>query len=113
VTRAGENTLRLMLAPIERPLSDPAVTEIVINRPGEVGVETREGWTWFDAPERASRKATVICGHWSALGLEIRSNLIALDTGCLWGGSLTAVRLEDRKVFQMDCGAGGATRRWQ
>jgi len=68
---------------------------------------------WFDAPERASRKATVICGHWSALGLEIRSNLIALDTGCLWGGSLTAVRLEDRKVFQMDCGAGGATRRWQ
>ncbi|PTQ80985.1 bis(5'nucleosyl)-tetraphosphatase ApaH [Nitrosospira multiformis] len=68
---------------------------------------------WFDAPERASRKATVICGHWSALGLEIRSNLMALDTGCLWGGSLTAVRLEDRKVFQTACGAGGATRRWQ
>ncbi|MBN9131979.1 MAG: symmetrical bis(5'-nucleosyl)-tetraphosphatase [Nitrosospira multiformis] len=68
---------------------------------------------WFDAPGRASRKATVICGHWSALGLEIRSNLMALDTGCLWGSSLTAVRLEDRKVFQTACGAGGAPKRWQ
>ena len=68
---------------------------------------------WFDVPDRASREATIICGHWSALGLEIRSNLIALDTGCLWGGSLTAVRLEDRKVFQTACGVKGATRRWQ
>jgi bis(5'-nucleosyl)-tetraphosphatase (symmetrical) len=58
---------------------------------------------WFETPDRASREATVICGHWSALGLQIRSNLIALDTGCLWGGSLTAVRLEDRRVFQVSC----------
>ena len=58
---------------------------------------------WFEAPNRASREATVICGHWSALGLQIKNNLIALDTGCVWGGSLTAVRLEDRKVFQVSC----------
>jgi bis(5'-nucleosyl)-tetraphosphatase (symmetrical) len=68
---------------------------------------------WFDTPNRASREATIICGHWSALGLQIRNNLIALDTGCLWGGSLTAIRLEDRQVFQMSCGAGEGTRRWQ
>ncbi|MGL4961219.1 MAG: P-type DNA transfer ATPase VirB11 [Inquilinus sp.] len=49
--RPGENTLRLLLAPIAANLADPAVTEIVINRPGEAGVETREGWSWLDLPE--------------------------------------------------------------
>jgi bis(5'-nucleosyl)-tetraphosphatase (symmetrical) len=56
---------------------------------------------WYEVPGRASRKATVIFGHWSALGLMVRKNAIALDTGCLWGGPLTALRLEDRKVFQV------------
>lgn len=68
---------------------------------------------WFDAPNRGSREATVVCGHWSAMGLHIRDNLIALDTGCLWGGSLTAVRLEDRKVFQVSCAAAEETKRRQ
>ncbi len=59
---------------------------------------------WFDLPGRASEGTTVVCGHWEALGLRLRDDLIALDTGCLWGGRLTAVRLEDRKVFQVPCG---------
>lgn len=50
---------------------------------------------------RRSQQATVLFGHWSALGLMVRHNLIALDTGCLWGGQLTAIRLEDRRVFQV------------
>lgn len=58
---------------------------------------------WFDVPNRASKEITIICGHWSALALQVKSNLIALDTGCMWGGSLTAIRLEDRKVFQVPC----------
>jgi bis(5'-nucleosyl)-tetraphosphatase (symmetrical) len=60
---------------------------------------------WFEVPNRASREAIIICGHWSALGLRLKTNLIALDTGCLWGGALTAVRLEDRKIFQVPCQA--------
>jgi bis(5'-nucleosyl)-tetraphosphatase (symmetrical) len=68
---------------------------------------------WFEAPDRASREATIICGHWSALGLKITDNVMALDTGCLWGGSLTAIRLEDRKVFQVPCAAGEGIRQWQ
>jgi bis(5'-nucleosyl)-tetraphosphatase (symmetrical) len=68
---------------------------------------------WFEVPGRASSDATIICGHWSALGLRLQENLIALDTGCLWGGSLTAVRLEDREVFQIPCAAPEGTRRWQ
>ncbi len=58
---------------------------------------------WFDVPDRASRATTIVFGHWSALGLRIRTNLLALDSGCQWGGSLSAVRLEDRQVFQVDC----------
>jgi bis(5'-nucleosyl)-tetraphosphatase (symmetrical) len=55
---------------------------------------------WFDIPDRASASALVVCGHWSALGLKMMPNLLALDSGYLWGGALTAVRLEDRQVFQ-------------
>jgi bis(5'-nucleosyl)-tetraphosphatase (symmetrical) len=58
---------------------------------------------WYDVPGRASRDATVIFGHWSALGLLLRDNVIALDTGCLWGGPMSALRLEDRQLFQVSC----------
>lgn len=58
---------------------------------------------WFDAPDRASADHTLVCGHWSALGFRQEGNLLALDSGCLWGGCLTAVRLEDRRVFQQPC----------
>jgi bis(5'-nucleosyl)-tetraphosphatase (symmetrical) len=66
------------------------------------GVESAPAghFPWFDVPGRASADYTVVCGHWSALGLVMRSDLVALDTGCAWGGTLTAVRLEDRRVFQ-------------
>jgi bis(5'-nucleosyl)-tetraphosphatase (symmetrical) len=55
---------------------------------------------WFDFPGRRSQDTTIVCGHWSALGLLLRDDLIALDTGCVWGGPLTAIRLEDRRLFQ-------------
>ena len=58
---------------------------------------------WFDLPDRKSADAVLVTGHWSALGLKVTPNLLALDSGCLWGGHLTAVRLEDRQVFQVDC----------
>lgn len=56
---------------------------------------------WFQVPQRRSLDTTIICGHWSALGLYQGDNIIALDTGCLWGGRLTAMRLEDRRLFQV------------
>lgn len=58
---------------------------------------------WYDVPRRKTRDATVIFGHWSALGLKVEPRVIALDTGCLWGGPMTAIRLEDRKLFQIEC----------
>lgn len=56
---------------------------------------------WFAVPGRLSRNQTLICGHWSALGLHTDDGVFALDTGCLWGGKLTALRLEDRRIFQV------------
>ena len=58
---------------------------------------------WFEVPGRKTRGVPIICGHWSALGLRLTPDLLALDTGCVWGGRLTAVRLEDRRVFQTAC----------
>lgn len=58
---------------------------------------------WFDVPGRKTGDSTVVFGHWSTLGLVMRDRLVSLDTGCVWGGKLTAVRLEDRALFQVDC----------
>ncbi len=58
---------------------------------------------WFDVPDRATRDVTVVFGHWSTLGLVMRSDVICLDTGCVWGGKLTAVRMQDRRVVQVAC----------
>ena len=60
---------------------------------------------WFEAP-RQSADTILITGHWSALRLRLEPNLLAIDSGCLWGGALTAVRLEDRELFQEPCAPG-------
>ncbi len=57
---------------------------------------------WFDVPARQSSDASIICGHWSALGLRQRDNIVALDTGCLWGGQLTAFCLESKQITQVN-----------
>lgn len=58
---------------------------------------------WYAVPGRASADHVLYCGHWSALGYRRESKVIALDSGCLWGGCLTAVRLEDQHAFQAPC----------
>ena len=58
---------------------------------------------WYDVPGRATRDVTVVFGHWSTLGYLERPGLIGLDTGCVWGGQLTAVRLATRERFQVGC----------
>lgn len=63
-----------------------------------------EGYrAWFDIETRRSRDTLVVFGHWSTLGLMVRDDVVALDTGCVWGGALTAMRLEDRAVFEVPC----------
>jgi len=66
---------------------------------------------WFELQNRRSSTSTLVFGHWSALGLLVRDNLIGLDSGCLWGGQLSAMRLEDRRVFQVSCAAVDAVKK--
>jgi bis(5'-nucleosyl)-tetraphosphatase (symmetrical) len=56
---------------------------------------------WFAQPSRQSARMTVVCGHWSTHELLLAPNVLMLDSGCLWGGTLTGVRLDDRQVLQV------------
>ncbi len=59
---------------------------------------------WYDVPGRASAGTPIIFGHWASLGVLLRADVIGLDSGCVWGRKLSALRLEDRRVFQCGCG---------
>jgi bis(5'-nucleosyl)-tetraphosphatase (symmetrical) len=59
---------------------------------------------WFDAPDAAWRGTRIVFGHWSALGLVIRPDILAIDTGCVWGRKLTAVKLTGKaKATKVGC----------
>jgi bis(5'-nucleosyl)-tetraphosphatase (symmetrical) len=60
---------------------------------------------WYEAPGRRTEGTPIAFGHWSTLGLVVRDDLLAIDTGCVWGGRLTAVRVDGgrREVFQVEC----------
>jgi bis(5'-nucleosyl)-tetraphosphatase (symmetrical) len=58
---------------------------------------------WFDVPARLTQDTPIVFGHWSTLGLILRPNIIGLDTGCVWGGKLSALRLSNRQLVQVDC----------
>jgi bis(5'-nucleosyl)-tetraphosphatase (symmetrical) len=60
---------------------------------------------WYDVPGRASNDTPVIFGHWASLGVLLRPDVIGLDSGCVWGRKLSALRLEDRRTFQCGCGS--------
>jgi bis(5'-nucleosyl)-tetraphosphatase (symmetrical) len=68
------------------------------------GEQPEDLYPWFDAPGRKSTEVRVICGHWSTLGFKRRRDLLALDTGCVWGGALTAVNLDvEAEPEQLPC----------
>jgi bis(5'-nucleosyl)-tetraphosphatase (symmetrical) len=70
---------------------------------GTKGNKPPKGYhAWFDLRPR-EEKQTILFGHWSALGLKLSERVAGLDSGCVWGGRLTALRLEDRKLFQAPC----------
>ncbi len=80
---------------------------------GTLEFETKEGvgaapqgyMPWFDVPGRATAGQPVAFGHWSMLGLINRPDLLAIDTGCIWGGALTAARIDGgrREIVQVPC----------
>ena len=65
---------------------------------------------WFQIPDRRHAEATIVCGHWAAMGLQVLPNLLALDGGCVWGRKLVAIRLEDRQISLVSCAQTSSTR---
>lgn len=61
---------------------------------------------WFAVPGRRSAEGRIVFGHWAALGLWRQGGIFALDTGCVWGRELTALRLDDGEVFQVPAAEG-------
>ena len=58
---------------------------------------------WFRASAWQAPEQVIVHGHWASLGLWITPRHVALDSGCVWGGLLTALRLDDRAVFAVSC----------
>ena len=78
---------------------------------GRMEFHTKEGagsappgfMPWFEVPGRASADTPIVFGHWSSLGLINRADLAAIDTGCVWGRTLSAMRLSDRRIVEVSC----------
>lgn len=65
---------------------------------------------WFRAPNRRSRDLRIVCGHWSALGFHDEAGVLSIDTGCVWGQQLCAVRLDaPAKPWFVPCSSSGLT----
>lgn len=71
---------------------------------GNLAAQTKKLMPWFQAPNRLNANLKIIFGHWAALaGVTNTPNTFALDTGCVWGFCLTAMRLEDKQRFSVSC----------
>ncbi len=100
---SGWDRLRVVTNAMTRMRICTAKHEMEFKFKGELSNVPTGYVPWFKASQRASANTPVIFGHWSALGLYQADNVFALDTGCLWGGVLTAMRLEDKAIFQVPC----------
>jgi bis(5'-nucleosyl)-tetraphosphatase (symmetrical) len=102
----GSDRLRVVVNAMTRIRVVDDEGAMVLAFKGEPG-DAHDGWTpWFDVEDRARRDHTVICGHWSALGLVVRQDVVCLDSGCVWGRTLSAMRLSDRRVYSVSCPQG-------
>lgn len=78
--------------------------ELELANKGEAENAPAGFFPWFDHPKRKNKNINILFGHWAALnGNVAHENIVALDTGCVWGGALTALRLDDGKIFRCAC----------
>jgi bis(5'-nucleosyl)-tetraphosphatase (symmetrical) len=103
----GHDRLRLLINAFTRmrfvkPLKEGASMEFAT----KTDAAPKGYLAWYEEKKRATRDTHVIYGHWASRGLVLQENLSGLDSGCVWGRQLTALRLEDRKLFQVGCLAG-------
>lgn len=101
---AGFERLRFIINAITRIRFCTVEGKLDFTSKGIIGAQPSDLYPWFEIPQRASREEKILFGHWAALEGKVDSpNVVALDTGCVWGKELTAIRLEDQKIFQVAC----------
>jgi len=77
---------------------------LVLSHKGAVEDAPAGAMPWFRHPERATQGDAIVFGHWSALGYVAEAGLRGLDTGCVWGGALTALRLDrEEEPVRLPC----------
>ncbi len=91
---AGMDRLRFIINVLTRMRLCTRDGQINLALKGQPPADGSAWRPWFEAEDRLSGAVRVVFGHWSALGLVLRANLAGLDTGCVWGGALTALDLD-------------------
>jgi bis(5'-nucleosyl)-tetraphosphatase (symmetrical) len=91
---AGPERLRVIINAFTRLRYCDLEGNMDLRHKGVPGSQPPDLLPWFRVPHRKSRELRIIFGHWSTLGLYQGDGVLALDSGCLWGGALTAVRLD-------------------
>ncbi len=91
---AGSTRLRFITNCLTRLRFCHADGRLDLKFKGEVKDAPKHLMPWFQVPDRRSREARIVCGHWSALGYHDADGVLAIDTGCVWGEKLCAVRLD-------------------
>ena len=91
---AGMDRLRYTVNALTRLRACDASGRMLLKLKGPVDRLPPGAMPWFRVPGRLTAGVGVVCGHWSALGYHDADGVLALDTGCVWGGTLTARRLD-------------------
>ncbi|MBB1093759.1 symmetrical bis(5'-nucleosyl)-tetraphosphatase [Rhodopseudomonas palustris] len=102
----GMDRLRFIVNCLTRLRYCTANGKLLLKEKGPLGSQSSQALPWFRVPQRGTQHDRIIFGHWSTLGYLAENNVWALDSGCLWGGQLTAVRVRRKKrirVTQIDC----------
>jgi len=92
---SGVERLRFVVNVLTRLRFITPEGRIDLNQSGKPGSAPKMLLPWFKAPDRATSDTRIVFGHWSALGLHREPGVLGLDTGCVWGGSLSAANLDD------------------
>ncbi len=97
---AGMARMRFVLNTLTRLRTLTSTGEQSLRYKAGLAEMPRELHAWFQVPTVRRADRVLFAGHWSALGFHEQEQIVMLDTGCVWGGALTAVRLSDGKRFE-------------
>ncbi|MCG8426117.1 MAG: symmetrical bis(5'-nucleosyl)-tetraphosphatase [Chromatiales bacterium] len=102
----GIDRLRFIINALTRLRYCDTDGNMALREKGPIGSQAAPFIPWYSVPGRRSQTDRVIFGHWSTLGYQVSHNTWSLDSGCLWGGQLTAIKVRKRKTpkpIQIDC----------